>query len=49
MVNDLRLLGVPNDVDWSSLGLDGEFAFVGSLVEDFDRIRQSNWSNSVDA
>ena len=48
-MDNLRLLGVSNDVDWSSLGLGGEFAFVGSLVEDSGGIKQPNRSNSIGA
>lgn len=31
VVNDLQSLGVPNDIDWASLGLGEEFNDVGPL------------------
>ncbi|PTB34720.1 hypothetical protein M441DRAFT_63226, partial [Trichoderma asperellum CBS 433.97] len=32
VVNDLQHMGVPNDVDWSSLGVGLEFADLGPLI-----------------
>jgi len=32
VVNDLQQLGVPNDVDWPSLGVGLEFADLGPLI-----------------
>lgn len=32
VVSDLQHMGVPNDVDWSSLGIGREFADLGPLV-----------------
>lgn len=32
VVNDLQHMGVPNDVDWSSLGVGFEFTDLGPLI-----------------